>query len=813
MIGVTYRLTVYRVETICWFELSWGQGQRLTAHLPYPPQLTSGYEKWQRAYLGYYKTAWRGRSGAAGQVTLPETDWSALLLEAETELLLELRRWLRSEALYELRSQLYKTYQPGGRTTIFLTSEPLQLSRLPWEAWDLGAEVGTPIAILRTTANIRAASVPRPPSRRGKPRMLVIWGEDPELDMGPEIGLLRQHEPLFDRTDLRRQPTETIPELKQRICDTIADPQGWDMLFFFGHSNEAALVGGHIAVAPGATLTLKELSHPLQTAQAKGLQFALFNSCSGLTIAQTLIELGLNQVVIMREPIHNQVAQTLLTYFLDALAQGLDVQVALTQTCQRLKTEALFHAPAAYLIPSLFCYPEAPLFHLEPQGWRATLQRLLPTRRQAIALGLVIGLSLWPGAQQRLLAGRLLAQAIYRQLTLQIPQDDPPVTLISVDSESIRRSPLLSPPNPINRQYLAALVAALGRQGATVIGIDYLLDRQHPTDSQLAAVLQEVVGSGPWLVLASYNDLRENRYIPVHPGLVKGLESLEGYVNASDRHVVLPGWPAMCYEYCPFTYWLALVQRYHQTRPVLQPWLDPSSSPPLSQRLLDAIRQLPDVTKSDDAKSDVTKLQRVAQLQLSGLAGQMETLGQYWFYPILDFSLPPDRIFKSVPAYQLLERTQADPSMIDPQTVVIVGSGGYEEAGVGSFTDNQPLPLATAYWRRQALEPNSLRVLPKLEANAYRVHHLLQDHLVLPVPDLWLVGLALAIGKGNALGLQNQKRLRRHGWVILIIGTATWGLISAQVFVSAQLLVPVVLPTATVWIYTLPLLWRQPSYG
>ena len=93
------------------------------------------------------------------------------------------------------------------------------------------------------------------------------------------------------------------------------------------------------------------------------------------------------------------------------------------------------------------------------------------------------------------------------------------------------------------------------------------------------------------------------------------------------------------------------------------------------------------------------------------------------------------------------------------------------------------------------------------------MHHLLQDHLVLPVPDLWLVGLALAIGKGTALGLQNQKRLRRHGWVILIIGTATWGLISAQVFVSAQLLVPVVLPTATVWIYTLPLLWRQPSYG
>lgn len=151
----------------------------------------------------------------------------------------------------------------------------------------MGAEVGgqTPIAIVCTTANIRAESVPRPASRRGKPHMLVIWGEDPGLDMARDRTLLRQHEALFDSTDIGRHRTETIPDLKQRICDTIADPQ----------------------------------------------------------------------------------------------------------------------------------------------GWRATLQRLLPTRRQAIALGLVVGLSLWPGVQQRLLAGRLLAQTIYHQLTLQLPQDEPPV--------------------------------------------------------------------------------------------------------------------------------------------------------------------------------------------------------------------------------------------------------------------------------------------------------------------------------------------------------------------------------------------------
>ncbi len=139
-------------------------------------------------------------------------------------------------------------------------------------------------------------------------------------------------------------------------------------------------------------------------------------------------------------------------------------------------------------LPADFVLPDDPVENLQQPALAAALTdalgqagRIPPEALTGtnFALGLVVGLSLWPGIQQRLLAGRLLAQTIYHQLTLQLPQDEPPVTLVAVDSESIRRSPLLSTPNPIDRRYLASLVAALGQQGATVIGIDYLSELRH----------------------------------------------------------------------------------------------------------------------------------------------------------------------------------------------------------------------------------------------------------------------------------------------------------------------------------------------
>ena len=136
----TYRLAVNQISQTCFFELTWGQGQQLMAQLPYPEQLTVLYQRWQRAYLGYYQSAFgnneqpmRGRAGVTGQISSKRTDWHSQLVQAEAKFLSEFHRWLRSEPLFPIRRQLGKaaTIDPTSPETItlFITCNPIHLSR------------------------------------------------------------------------------------------------------------------------------------------------------------------------------------------------------------------------------------------------------------------------------------------------------------------------------------------------------------------------------------------------------------------------------------------------------------------------------------------------------------------------------------------------------------------------------------------------------------------------------------------------------------------------------------------------------------
>lgn len=104
------------------------------------------------------------------------------------------------------------------------------------------------------------------------------------------------------------------------------------------NSNETPLTGGDLKIAPNSAIgeadtsrciAIQDITQPLQQARDRGLQFAIFNSCSGISIAESLINLGLPQVAVMREPIHNTVAQEFLVQFLNALAEYKDVHEAL----------------------------------------------------------------------------------------------------------------------------------------------------------------------------------------------------------------------------------------------------------------------------------------------------------------------------------------------------------------------------------------------------------------------------------------------------------------------------------------------------
>jgi len=491
-------LKVQQIEKVCLFELSWGKSQQINATLPYPETITLLYQEWQRIYLNFYKNSWRGRVADAGILAVPQIDWHAKLVQAEAQLLYEFHNWLRSAELYEIRSVIAHKNRELATTTptveIFLTCSPLGLARLPWEAWEINTEFAADkIHIVRAPLNIRGKVTSNHNCNR-QARVLAILGDDTGLNFNSEKSAIRSLEKIAEVKFVGWQPGKDIAELKTEIVEAIASKPGWDILFFAGHSNETSLTGGELSIAPNVALSLSEIVPCLTVAKERGLQFAIFNSCNGLSIANKLIDLGLSQVAVMREPIHNRVAEEFFVLFLQALTEYKDVHESLLAACEYLKVEKNLTYPSSYLIPSLFRHPEAPLFRLEPFGLKQQLKNLIPTRREAIALSSLVLISLQLPVQQFLLERRVLAQAIYRQVTNQVEKvTTPPVLLVEIDEKSIRDAGI-SNPKPMDRKYLARLVDKLTDAKARVVGIDYSLDRhQGESDRILAQSLQAAV--------------------------------------------------------------------------------------------------------------------------------------------------------------------------------------------------------------------------------------------------------------------------------------------------------------------------------
>ncbi|NJS16965.1 MAG: hypothetical protein HC787_09235 [Nostocaceae cyanobacterium CSU_2_110] len=83
---------------------------------------------------------------------------------------------------------------------------------------------------------------------------------------------------------------------------------------FAGHSQTEADTG-RIYLNSEDSLTIPELRYALRNAVSKGLQLAIFNSCDGLGLVGELQDLHIGQIIVMKEPVPDFVAQQFLKYF------------------------------------------------------------------------------------------------------------------------------------------------------------------------------------------------------------------------------------------------------------------------------------------------------------------------------------------------------------------------------------------------------------------------------------------------------------------------------------------------------------------
>ena len=641
-----FQLKVKQVGTVCNFELNWGKGLTISVDLNYPFSLTKSYEQWQNAYLSYYRRL-RGRKVISGTGNLP-VDRHKELLNAETQLLDEFHRWLLSPELVSIRSQIAKAAKPEPHwVEVFLTCTPLELARLPWETWEIGTDLGTPsrIRIARTPAKI--IYEPVRPIRR-KARVLAILGDNTGLNLEQDTKALRSLLRVAsisiigwkrNQEDAELHIPKSIEShffeadvLKTEIADAIADARGWDVLFFAGHSNETALTGGELGIAPQTTISIHDIEESLKKAKQKGLQFAIFNSCCGINIAESLINLGLSQVVVMREPIHDQVAQEFLLHFLKSLAEHKDVHQALLNASEFLKQqEKSLSYPSAYLVPSLFRHPEAELFRLKPFGPLDTLKQWLPTKSEANWLLALLLLSLLPPVQDLLLEQRLWLQAVYRQVTFQVPaKGKSPVRVVQIDEESLQAdADKIQQIHPIDYSYLAALLNRLSQLDAKVVGIDYILDdKKQPNNSlKLRESIRNAVGRGTWFVFAS----GEGDYTP-RSGISKDIATLNWALEADILffrwYVELLPADAKSPNLYPFAYFLSLAYALNQESSPDLPHPNLQSKTHFNTSVIQYINR----KKPHNQTIDFLQKSR-----LHSLASFSQNFLQQWFYQLLIF--------------------------------------------------------------------------------------------------------------------------------------------------------------------------------
>ncbi len=411
-----FQLNIWCHGSNCTVQLAWGERQQLSASLKYPTNLTQLYQNWQQCYLRAYPVLTRGRAKTDFNLPPPSMDWKHETEKAEKVLLQAFHRWLGGEELLAIRQKIQKEVVGNHSCVELLVAcNNIDLARLPWEAWQLGSQ-DAPLAnlrISRTLLDIRDESVwVEPKQKRGQARILVILGNTSELNLQADRKALQVLSKVakvefvqFERrqkAEGRGQKDEEpfpcaleIRDFRQRITKAIADERGWDMLIFAGHSNEGNLTGGIIELAPQVFLSISEISSALLQAKEQGLKVAIFNSCSGLSIAESLIKLGFPQVLVMRERIHDEVAEVFLKQLCQSLAAYQDIQQAMLDACQYCEQEKITY-PSAYLIPSLFRHPSlaTELFHFERSRWKRLWRDWQPSRREAIAFGATLLLSL-----------------------------------------------------------------------------------------------------------------------------------------------------------------------------------------------------------------------------------------------------------------------------------------------------------------------------------------------------------------------------------------------------------------------------------
>ncbi len=299
---------------------------KFTGSLPPAPELSELYRRWQLLYEALHqRLGWRPR------IKIHSQDITNISVSEFGELCQQLQscinKWLNSEpfqnVVQQLRTQLNRD---DAIRVIFETNIPL-LQRLPWHLWNFFEDYRHAEVALSSQDYEPPQTQARSPT--GKVKILAILGNSNGINIDHDRTLLQ---------GLKSAETEFLVEPTRRDVDQHLWNQDWDILFFAGHSSsQADEETGKIYINQTESLTIPQLKNALQHAIAHGLKLAIFNSCDGTGLARDLADLNIPQIIVMREPVPDLVAQEFLKNFLIAFASDKPFYSAVREARERLQ--------------------------------------------------------------------------------------------------------------------------------------------------------------------------------------------------------------------------------------------------------------------------------------------------------------------------------------------------------------------------------------------------------------------------------------------------------------------------------------------
>ena len=314
--------------------------------LPPEQNLADTYRDWQLLYKEYYQELSSHSTRAIEIEPDGITNFSAVQFRDLAEKLkIQLNDWLNAESFHSIDRRLSRELNPQAEIRFVLETNDELLPRLPWHLWNFFEDY--PKAEIALSTSEYEYIPPISQNNTGKARILAIFGNSDDLNL------------QADRTAIEALPnTETIfleSPHRRNLWKKLARPEGWDILFFAGHSHTERETG-RIQINQTESLSLDRFRNALRTAIRHGLKLAIFNSCDGLGLAQDLADLHIPQVIVMREPVPDAIAQAFLQNFLTAFSEGQSLYNSVREAREQLE-QLEDQYPCATWLPILYQNP------------------------------------------------------------------------------------------------------------------------------------------------------------------------------------------------------------------------------------------------------------------------------------------------------------------------------------------------------------------------------------------------------------------------------------------------------------------------